>query len=123
MLEEVAKIIGDKSVEIMERELARFKKDYPEYEVEHEIKKHLTEIVNAQLVFKANEFHARGEDPVEDQFNDWLSKGVEEEAGKVCYHYLEDERKKNIKDEDENLGFLERYLKDHKQKMKDLRKR
>ena len=118
MLEEIAKMIGEESIKLAEQEISRFKADYPECEVDQETKVHLIQMVNSQLTFKINELKIKEDISAEDQFDQWLSAGVEDSIGKSCYHYLDDERKKRIKDDDENLSFLERYLRDHKRGIK-----
>ncbi|MCF0186568.1 MAG: hypothetical protein HUJ98_08800 [Bacteroidaceae bacterium] len=114
MLEEIAKMLGEESIKIAEREISRFKTDFPECEIDQDTKVHLIQMVNSQLTFKINELRLKDDTSPEEQFEAWLSGGIDEAIGKSCYHYLDDERKKKISDEDENLSFLERYLRDHK---------
>lgn len=117
MVEETARLVGAKSIELAERGIVRFQKEHPEGVIDAELKNDAIQRVNSQLTFKLNDLHLTDDESVEDQFCAWLLKdGLAEHIEKTTFEYLVEEQRRFETVDESKLSFLERYLRAHKGK-------
>ena len=120
MVEYIAKLISDKATQVAEEEVGRYRQEYPEIQVGDDIKTTVVQRSISQLTFQMNHFRAPEtltEEQVQELFEDWYKKNEQENLKNLCYRCVNDEVEKlRDDDDDSNLTFLEKYLKDHKRK-------
>lgn len=118
MLEEIAKIVSEEAQKTAENEIGLFKQNNPDAYVDEEIKHLIIERAISQLSFHINSFKTQenSDNSIEEQFEAWYRAEPEEMLRKTCREGLRREIEKRRKDEDPNMSFLERYLKEHRRR-------
>ena len=120
MVEYIAKLISDKATQVAEEEVGRYRQEHPEIHVGDDIKNTVVQRSISQLTFQMNHFRAPEtltEEQVQELFEDWYKKNEQDNLKNLCYRCVNDEVEKlRDDDDDSNLTFLEKYLKDHKRK-------
>lgn len=119
MLEEIAQIASEKAEEIAIQEVHKFTMDNIGVDVDEETKKLVVERAISQMTFHLNGMHNLAEDDLADQFEKWFSGAEEDALRKSCYRCVKEEVEKRKSDEDPNMSFLDRYLKEHKRHLKN----
>ena len=114
MIEHVAGLVDEKAKAIAEQEVSKYVMDNPGVEISSEIREIVRQRAHSQLTFHLAAFRSRPDEKIEEAFEAWFSSTQEEDLRKACNRAIKEELGKIAHEEDENLSFLDKYLRDHK---------